>query len=104
MTEQGESWVDRAGRRCEKIGLPKLGRSLRLHAKAEANHHLMVIEDTRALAARWDARWLTALNWDRLRAQPMSVGVERYRALHEDVIAGDSPFSELAMAGALERL
>src|SRR5260370_19201827 len=103
MTEQGESWVDRAGRRCEKIGLPKLGRSLRLHAKAEANHHLMFIEDTRALAARWYARGLTALNWDRLRAQPRSVGVERYRALHEDVIAGDSPFSELGLQSESDR-
>ena len=104
MTEPVESWVDRAGRRCEEIGLSKLGRSLRLHAKAEANHHLMFIEDTRALAGRWDARGLTALNWDRLRAQPMSGGVERYRALHEDVIASDSPFSELAIECEIERL
>ena len=103
MTELVEEWVRRAGERCGQVGLPELGRLLRMHAGAEANHHLMFIQDTRALAERWKLRGLPPLNWEDLRAQPLSPGVRRYRKLHEKVIAGSSPFCELAIEYEIER-
>ncbi|MCA1850511.1 MAG: hypothetical protein LC672_05565, partial [Acidobacteria bacterium] len=56
MTRPVEDWIRRAGERCTEIGLGELGRALRAHAKQEAGHHLMMIEDTRRLVARWNAR------------------------------------------------
>jgi hypothetical protein len=104
MTEPVEGWVNRAGERCEQVGLPELGRLLRMHARDESNHHLMLIEDTRVLEERWNARGLPPLDWEGLRAQPLSPGVLRYRRLHENVIAGISPFCELAIEFEIERL
>jgi hypothetical protein len=103
MTEPVEGWVHRAGERSEEVGLPELGRLLRIHAGTEANRHLMFIQDTRALAERWRLRGLPPLNWEDLRAQPLSPGVRRYRKLHEKVIAGSSPFCELAIEYEIER-
>ena len=104
MAEPVEDWIRRAGERCEQIGLRELGHALRLHSNHEAGHHLMFIEDTRVLVDRWNARRSFALDADRIREQRMTEGVRRYRKLHEDVIAGDSPFCQLALEYEIERL
>jgi hypothetical protein len=104
MTRPVEDWIRRAGERCTEIGLGELGRALCAHAKQEAGHHLMMIEDTRRLVARWNARRTSKLDADRVLAQPMTNGVRMYCELHEDVIASDSPFGQLAIEYEIERL
>lgn len=104
MTELVEDWIRRAGERCERIGLRALGHTLRLHSKQEAGHHVMLIEDTRLLVDRWNARRSFALEADLILGQGMTEGVRRYRKLHEDGIAGDSPFCQLAIEYEIERL
>jgi hypothetical protein len=104
MTEPVEGWIRRAGERCAAIGLPDLGRSLVLHSAHEAGHHLMMIEDTRKLVARWNSRHVRPLDVEQLLRRPPSPGVERYRALHENVIAGDAPFAQLAIELEIENL
>lgn len=104
MTEPVEGWIHRAGVRCEEIGLTELGRSLRAHAKHEAGHHLMMIEDTQNLVAYWNKRHSLTLDADQLLAQPMTPSVVRYRQLHEDVIASDAPFGQLAIEYEIEGL
>src|SRR5690349_2024132 len=47
MTEPVEGWIRRAGERCAASGQAALGRALVIHARHEADHHLMMIEDTR---------------------------------------------------------
>lgn len=104
MTEPVEDWICRAGERCQAIGLAELGRSLRAHARQEAGHHLMMIEDTRTLVAGWNARRTPTLDADLILGQPATDGVRLYRKLHEEVIAGDAPFGQLAIEFEIERL
>jgi hypothetical protein len=104
MTERVEDWIRRAGERCEQIGLRELGRALRVHSNQEAGHHVMLIEDTRLLVDRWNARHSFALEADLILGQGMTEGVRRYRKLHEDGISGDCPFCQLAIEYEIERL
>ncbi len=104
MTEPVDGWIRRAGERCKAIGLDDLGRSLIMHAKHEAGHHLMMIDDTKKLAERWNARHADQVSADALLATPLTPGVRRYRDLHEDVIAGDTPFGQLAIEYEIEML
>jgi hypothetical protein len=104
MTEPVEGWISRAGERCKVCGFGALGRALELHARNEANHHLMMIEDTRRLVARWNARHSSGLDADALLAMPPSPGVEAYVRLHEDVIAGQEPYCQLAIEYEVESL
>jgi hypothetical protein len=104
MTEPVESWVDRAGQRCEQIGLAELGRFLRMHSGEEANHHLWFIDDLRLLIPMWNACATESLSVDELLRRPLTGGVHRYRKLFEDVIAGDAPFAELAIEYEIENL
>ena len=104
MAEPVEDWIRRAGERCEQLGLKELGQAFRLHSNHEAGHHLMLIEDTQVLVDRWNARRSFALDADLISEQRMTEGVRRYRKLHEDVIAGDSPFCQLAIEYEIEAL
>jgi hypothetical protein len=104
MTEPVDGWIRRAGERCRAIGLDELGRSLVVHAKHEAGHHLMMIADTRKLVDRWNARHAQQLSADDLLALPHPPGVVRYRQLHEGVIAGDTPYCQLAIEYEIEML
>ena len=104
MTEPVDSWVRSAGERCVALGMPELGRSLVMHAKHEAGHHLMMIDDTRKLVARRNASGKPALDADALIRVPATKGVAAYVALHQEVIAGDAPFGQLAIEYEIERL
>jgi hypothetical protein len=104
MTEPVQDWIRRAGERCEQIGLRELGRALRLHSNHEAGHHFMLMEDTRVLVDRWNVRQPVALDADLILSRQMTEGVRRYRALHENGIAGDAPFSQLAIEYEIEGL
>jgi hypothetical protein len=86
------------------MGLTELGRALRTHARHEAGHHHMMIEDTRKLVARWNAHRTPLLDADHLLAQPPTAGVLQYQKLHEDTIAGDTPYAQIAIEYEIEML
>src|ERR1700722_12014253 len=104
MTQPVESWIEGAGQRCTDLGWRDLGRALRMHARHEADHHLMMIEDTRVLVQRRNVRLGHSLRADDLIAWPPTAGVRRYVRLHEQVIAGSTPFAQLAIEYEIENL
>jgi hypothetical protein len=104
MTEPVEDWIRRAGERCEELGLSELGKFLKAHAKHEAGHHLMMIEDTEALVSHWNARRTPHLDAKKILGLPLPAGVMMYRQLHEDTIAGMAPFAQIAIEYEIERL
>ncbi|WP_249346942.1 hypothetical protein [Corallococcus exiguus] len=55
MTEPVDGWIRGAGERCISLGQEKVGRQLITHAKHEAGHHLMTLQDARVLTAQWNA-------------------------------------------------
>src|ERR1700689_4443836 len=85
MTQPVESWIERAGQRCTELGWLEIGRGLRMHARHEAAHPLMMIEDTRVLVHRRNQRLGPSLRADDLLATPPTAGVRRYVRLHEQV-------------------
>lgn len=104
LTEPVEGWLIRSGQRCEEVGFAELGRALRSHAKAEAGHHLMMIRDTHALAARWNARRSPLIDAERLLRRPPTPGGQMYQKLHEDTIASQTPFAQIALEYEMEML
>jgi hypothetical protein len=74
------------------------------HAKHEAGHHLMMIDDTRKLVERWNARRTAKLDANALLAAAATPGIQAYVTLHEDVIASDAPYGQLAIEYEIERL
>lgn len=104
MTEPVESWIYRAGLRCQEIGMTELGRALKLHAQHEANHHLMMMEDSIVLINQWNRNHTLLLNVDQLLAHPRTLGINMYCQLHEEIIASDAPFGQLAIEYEIEML
>jgi hypothetical protein len=104
LTEPVEGWLIRAGQRCEEVGLSELGRALRGHSRQEAGHHLMMIADTHALVAHWNAHRSPPLDAELLLARRPTPGGQRYRQLHEDTIAGPTPFAQIAIEYEIEQL
>jgi hypothetical protein len=104
LTEPVEEWLIRSGKRCEEVGFVELGRALRSHAKAESGHHLMMIRDTHALAARWNARRTPLLDAERLLSRPPTPGGQMYQKLHEDTIASNTPSAQIAIEYEIELL
>jgi hypothetical protein len=94
----------RAAERCAAIGLADVALALNGHAQAEAGHHLMLRADVRSLAARWNARREPVVDADKLLSQTLSPGVVRYRKVHEENIAGDTPYAQIAIEYEVEML
>ena len=104
MTEPVESWIDRAGEACKAKGMEAIGKSLCSHAKHEAGHEQMMIRDTKVLVARWNSKYEPKLDVQQLLEQPKTQGVLDYIKLHEDVIASETPFCQLAIELEIEGL
>lgn len=104
LTEPVEGWLIRSSQRCTEVGMVELGRALLSHSKAESGHHLMMIHDTHALVARWNARNQPSLDAERLLAQPPTPGGRMYQQLHEDTIVSDAPFAQIAIEYEIEQL
>jgi len=104
MTEPVEHWINAAAARCADLGLSELAHGLHSHARAEAGHHLMMINDVNALAARWNARYAPKVNVNAVLDQPPSPGVLQYCALHEANLDGDTPYAQLAIEYEVELL
>jgi hypothetical protein len=104
MTRPVEDWIRRAAARCTSMGFSQLGRALSLHAAAEADHHLLMIADLRSLAARWNARRAPSVDADAFLGQSPSPGVVKYCQLHEENIASETPFAQVAIEYEIEML
>ncbi len=104
ITEPVEGWIRRAGDRCAALGLSEIARSLYNHSKAEAGHHQYHINDFTALIAFWNARWSPPANPTVILAHGLTPGGERYCRVHEDNIAGSSPYCQFAIEYEIELL
>jgi hypothetical protein len=104
MTKPVEDWIRRAGARCSSMGFSELGRALDAHASAEADHHLLMIDDLRSLASRWNRRHFPPIDADGLLDRLQSPGVTKYRQIHEETIAGRTPFAQFAIEYEIEML
>lgn len=104
MTEPVEGWLKKAAERCRAVGLPEIGQALRGHAASEEGHHLMMIADTHALVARWNARGGSRLDAEALLATEPGPGARRYIDVHEAVINGETPYAQVALEYEIEML
>jgi len=104
MTEPVEGWIRRAGQRCGELGLEHLAKALAAHAHQEADHHLLMLADARLLVERWNRARQPRLDVDALLALPPTPGVAAYASLHEDLIAGPTPYGQLAIEYEIEML
>ncbi len=104
MTEPVDGWIRRAGEATVKVGLDDVGQKLIAHAKHEAGHHLMMIEDAKHLVARWNERRSPKLDAEELMAQPPTQAMKEYREIHEDTIAGAMPAAQVAIEYEIESL
>ncbi|GHH03896.1 hypothetical protein [Comamonas sp. JC664] len=97
MTEPVDGWIRGAGERSIALGAVKLGQALVTHARHEAGHHLMTIDDARGLARRWNARHVPQLDADALVAQAPTEAMRQYRQVHDEVITSDLPLGQAAI-------
>ncbi|WP_375755717.1 hypothetical protein [Corallococcus exercitus] len=97
MTEPVDGWIRGAGERCIALGQEKVGRQLITHAKHEAGHHLMTIQDARVLTVRWNESHADALDADALVAQAPTAAMREYRQVHDEAITGDLPLGQAAI-------
>ncbi|RKG92101.1 hypothetical protein [Corallococcus terminator] len=97
MTEPVDGWIRGAGERCIALGQEKVGRQLITHAKHEAGHHLMTIQDARVLVDTWNKRHADVLNADALVAQEPTEAMREYRQVHDEAITGDLPLGQAAI-------
>jgi hypothetical protein len=104
MTEPVERWISQAAERCASMELPELAVALSGHANAEAGHHLMMLADLAALAARWNARRLPPVHPGELLSRALSPGVVQYRKVHDQNVAGDTPYAQVAIEYEVELL
>lgn len=104
LTEPVERWIRDAGTRCVELGLFDLGRALRKHSKHEAGHHHMMIRDTHALLARRRAAGRPAPSPEALLGRYPTPGGMLYIRLHEQTIAGATPFAQLGIEYEVERM
>ncbi|MBH8561556.1 hypothetical protein I8748_05085 [Nostoc sp. CENA67] len=104
MTDVVEDWISRAGDRCLQLGYTELGQLLKTHAQQEAGHHLMMIDDTHALVSSWNNRRTPQQDAQWFLSQPRGESTQLYRQLHEDVIASETPFAQVAIEYEIEML
>src|SRR5262245_35003336 len=105
MTEPVESWIKRAGERCHEIGLSEIGSALIRHAKQEAGHHRLMIDDVHILARHWNQRrGVRPLDSEVLLSRSLPPSVTQYRSLHQRVIEGPAPFAQVAIEYEIEAL
>lgn len=104
MTEPVEGWIRRAGQRCEELGFADVGAFLSSHANDEKDHHVLFVNDTHWLVNRWNEKHDRHLDAERFLTQPLTPGVIRYRALHEETISGPAPYCQLVIEFEIERL
>ena len=104
MTHPVEGWIRRAGERCRETGFASLGDQLTKHARHEAGHHRLMVSDLWSLADSWNANHAEKIDPIALSRVNLPDSIRQYRALHEDLIAGDAPFTQIALEYEIEAL
>ena len=104
MTHPVEGWIRRAGERCNDTGYSALGEALIKHARHEAGHHRLMVADLWSLADAWNAEHAKKINPVALSRQKLPSSIAQYRALHEEVITGDTPYAQIAIEYEIEAL
>jgi len=104
MTEPVEGWITRAGQRCTELGFTRLGKVLCEHAKHEAGHHQLMLDDLALLRERWVSMGHGELDSAQLLAQPPTPAMTRYVTIHEQTIASEMPFGQIAIETEIERM
>lgn len=104
MTEPVEKWIEEAGENCKKLGYQELGKELGKHAIHEADHHLLMIEDTKNLVNQWNKLYTPTLTAAALLNQPTAEPVLHYQNLHRHYIEGTNPYCQIAIEYEIENL
>ena len=104
MTRPVEGWISRAGEKCRERGFDELGNTLVAHAKHEAAHHKLMIADLWALVERWNANFNARIDPVALSQKKPPESIQHYRDLHEQIIAGNAPFAQIALEYEIEAL
>lgn len=104
MTEQVSSWITRAGDRCTKLGRAELGKALRAHARSEAGHEKLMMDDARLLAEDWNRAHGSRIDAETMLTGSPLYSARKYAQLHEDVIASHRPYCQVAIEYEIERL
>ncbi len=119
VTAPVPDWIERAGRACLDRGYHTIGLALVHHADHEAGHEVLMEADARSLVDAWNrkagavddvltgsgvGRRPSLIEVDSLLAAPPTEGSRAYVELHESVIAGDSPFAQIAIEYEIEML
>jgi hypothetical protein len=102
MTRHVDAWIARAGHRCLELGHTQLGAALVKHARHEAGHHNLMIEDLRLLVPRWNQLHEVPLAIEPLLALTPTDSMRRYAAIHEHTIAGPTPYGQIAIEYEIE--
>ncbi|HZH76713.1 MAG TPA: hypothetical protein VEY88_11810 [Archangium sp.] len=97
MTEPVDGWIRRTGERCIELGMERMGEQLITHAKSETGHHVMTLDDARALVSHWNMHYAPRLDLEQLLAQPPTESQRHYRALHDATIEGPFPVGQIAI-------
>lgn len=104
MTRHVEDWITRAGIRCTELGLSQLGRALRAHARQEANHELLMLDDAHKLVQHWNLGAHHKLSIDALLARPPLKETQDYIQLHETTLESATPYCQVAIEYEIERM
>jgi hypothetical protein len=102
MTRPVESWIRRAGERCTACGYPELGQALVKHARHEADHDRMFLQDLASLVNSWNAAGHPPVSEAQFLDAPATGAMKRYIDLHEQVIASSEPFAQVAIEFEIE--
>lgn len=105
MTKNVEDWIKRAGQSCQQKGYSAIGQHLINHAKAEADHDQMLVEDSKTLIELWNQKYPIVISEHYLAqlSEKFQSG-KAYYQLHEDVISSTTPFCQVAIEYEIERL
>lgn len=104
MTRPVDGWIRRAGEQCIAAGFTELGLALVKHAAHEAGHDSLFAQDAHSLVKRWNTRNPRRVDAADLLALPVTAGVAQYIRLHEETIAGPTPFAQIAIEYEIEQL
>ena len=85
-------------------GPAEVGKALKGHAKAEAGHHRYHIDDLASLIRFWNERWSPKADPASILGHGLTSGGRRYCEVHEDNIAGPTPYCQLAIEYEIELL
>lgn len=104
LTKNVEQWIRRAGEKCLQIDKEEIGKHLLQHAKHEADHDQMLVKDLDVLVKMWNQIYHGNMSADEIRKMPAPASAQAYGQLHEDVIASEHPYGQVAIEFEIERL